>query len=127
MAVSSLKRRSGGPMRSNIAGLYVTAFTAEVNGAIITSTNPSVSFTIANIGAGLYTVTFDADAKPRNILTGVINVEEELPLENAVWTGYNAATGVGTFSTYDLATPVLTDFIGTLKFVLFCSDTVLSD
>ena len=126
MAVSSIKRRSGGPLRSNIAGLYLVVVEAEINGTTITSNDPAAGFTIAHAGtAGDYTFTFDEDAKPRNVWAGVILNEEDDGTEDLKWTGYTRSTGVGLFTAYDQE--AATNFVGTAKILLFCSDSSLSD
>lgn len=126
---NSIKNLSGGPLRSNVPGLYTIVIEMEIAGATITSTVPTNAgqITVANAGAGLYTITFAEDLKPRRVIAGIVLIEEELPLEHGTWTGYTASTGVGTFSTYDVATPVLTDFTGTAQLVLYCSKTELAD
>jgi len=87
MATSSIKRRSGGPLRSNIAGLYMICIEAEINGGTITSNDPQAGFTIASSGSGVYTITFDEDAKPRSVWVGIVLNEENDATEEARWTG----------------------------------------
>ena len=125
MATSSIKRRSGGPLRSNIAGLYMICIEAEINGGTITSNDPQAGFTIASSGSGVYTITFDEDAKPRSVWVGIVLNEENDATEEARWTGYVASTGVGTFYFYDA--DVATNFVGTAKIMLLCSDSQLAD
>ena len=125
MAVSSIKRRSGGPLRSNIAGLYAIVIEAEINGGTITSNDPTAGFTIASSGSGVYTLTFDEDVKPRSVWYGNPVNEEADGTEEFRWTGYVASTGVGTFVAYDASSPV--DFVGTCKIFLLCSDSKLAD
>jgi len=125
MATSSIKKLNGGPIRSNIPGLYCIAIEAEINAGTITSNDPTAGFTIASSGSGVYTITFDEDAKPRSVWAGIVLNEENDATEEARWTGYVSSTGVGTFVFYDAS--VATDFIGTAKLVLFCSKSSLAD
>lgn len=126
MAVSSIKRRSGGPLRSNIAGLYMLVLEAEINGTSITSNDPTAGWTLAHDGtAGDYTLTFDGDAKPRSVWVGLVLNEEDDASEEARWTGYTASTGVGTLTFYDGGSA--TNFVGTAKIMLLCSDSKLAD
>ena len=125
MATSSIKTLNGGPLRSNIPGLYVIAIEAEINAGTITSNDPTAGFTIASSGSGVYTITFDEDAKPRSVWAGICLNEEVDGTERLQWSGYVSSTGVGTFVAFDAS--VATDFVGTAKFVLFCSKTKLAD
>jgi hypothetical protein len=134
MATSSIKKLNGGPLRSNIPGLYVLVVEMEISTTTITSTDPvnAKEFTVAHAGTtGDYTITFNEDLKPRNVWAGFVAIEEDLPEESALWTGYTRSTGVGTFSFYDeddtsgIATQA--DFTGTAKLVLLCSNSSLSD
>lgn len=132
MAVSSIKRRSGGPIRSNIAGLYATVIEVEISTTTITSNDPQAGFTVAHAGTdGDYTLTFDGDAKPRSVWAGMVLVEEDQPGIRAHWTGYTASTGIGTFTFYDedntSGIEAQADFTGTAKIVLLCSDSKLAD
>ena len=127
MATSSIKKLNGGPVRSNIPGLYVIAIEAEINGTTITSNDPTAGFTIAHAStAGDYSITFDEDAKPRSVWCGIVLNEEDDGSEQARWTGYTASTGVGLLTFYD-GTTTPTDFVGTAKIILFCSKSSLAD
>jgi len=126
MATSSIKKLNGGPIRSNMPGLYVVVIEAEINGTTITSNDPTAGFTIAHAGTtGDYSITFDEDAKPRNVLAGIVLNEEDDGTEELKWTGYTRSTGIGLFTAYDADTAA--NFVGTAKFILFCSKATLSD
>lgn len=127
---NSIKKLSGGPMRSNVPGLFTLVIEMEIAGTSITSTVPTNAgqITVAHDGTtGDYTITFAEDLKPRRVICGIFVIEEDLPLEKGLWTGYTAATGVGTFTTYDVNDTTQTDFTGTAQLVLFCSDSTLAD
>ncbi len=127
---NSIKLLSGGPLRSNVPGLYTLIIEMEINGTSITSTVPTNGgdVTVAHAGtAGDYTITFSEDLKPRRVISGQVVIEEDLPLESAKWTGYTASTGIGTFTFYDGATEVATNFVGTAQLILFCSKSKLAD
>ena len=127
---NSIKRLSGGPLRSNVPGLYTVIIEAEIAGTSITSTVPTNAgqITLAHAGtAGDYTLTFAEDLKPRRVVAGIVCIEEDLPLESAKWTGYTASTGVGTLTFYDGATEVAANFTGTCQIILYCSKTELAD
>lgn len=131
---NSIKNLSGGPLRSNVPGLYTIVVEMEINGTSITSTVPTNAkqVTVAHAGTdGDYTITFSEDLKPRRVIAGIVNIEEDLPEESAKWTGYTASTGIGTFTFYDeddtsgIATQA--NFVGTAQLILFCSKTELAD
>jgi hypothetical protein len=131
---NSIKNLSGGPLRSNVPGLYTIVVEMEISTTTITSTVPTNAkqITVAHAGTdGDYTITFSEDLKPRRVIAGMVIIEEDQPEASAKWTGYTASTGVGTFSFYDeddtsgIATQV--DFTGTAQLVLFCSKTELAD
>jgi len=131
---NSIKKLSGGPLRSNVPGLYTIIVEMEISTTTITSTVPTNAkqITVAHAGTtGDYTITFAGDLKPRRVIAGMVNIEEDLPEESAKWTGYTASTGVGTFSFYDeddtsgIATQA--DFTGTAQLILYCAKTELAD
>lgn len=127
---NSIKNLSGGPLRSNVPGLYTIVIEMEIAGATITSTVPTNAkqITVAHAATtGDYTITFAGDLKPRRVIVGQVAVEEDLGLEKGHWTGYTASTGVGTFTMYDVNDTVPADFTGTAQLVLYCSKTELAD
>ena len=127
---NSIKRLSGGPLRSNVPGLFVLIVEMEIAGTTITSTVPTNAkqITVAHAGTtGDYTITFAEDLKPRRIVVGQVILEEDLGLEKGHWTGYTASTGIGTFTMYDVNDTVPADFTGTAQLVLYCSKTERAD
>ena len=127
---NSIKTLSGGPLRSNVPGLYVLIVEMEINGTSITSTVPTNAgqITVAHAGtAGDYTITFAEDLKPRRVIAGQVALTEDLGLEKGQWTGYTASTGVGTFTMYDLDNTVPTNFVGTAQLILYCTKSSRAD
>ena len=131
---NSIKKLSGGPLRSNVPGLYTVIIEAEIAGTSITSTVPTNAkqITLAHAGtAGDYTLTFAEDLKPRRVIAGIIAVEEDLAETSGKWTGYTASTGVGTITMYGdtvaAGTEAPENFTGTCQIILYCSKTELAD
>ena len=127
---NSIKKLSGGPMRSNVPGLYMIIVEMEISTTTITSTVPTNAkqITVAHAGTtGDYSITFAGDLKPRRVVAGQVVIEEDLGLEKGMWTGYTASTGVGLFTFYDVNDTVPADFTGTAQLILYCSKTELAD
>jgi hypothetical protein len=132
MATSSIKRLNGGPLRSNIPGLYCLVFEVEIATTTITSNDPTAGVTFAHESTdGDYSITFDESVKPRYVWAGLPSIEENQSESSVRWTGYTQSTGVGlfTFSDEDDTSGISasTDFTGTLKLVLLCSNSGLAD
>ena len=131
---NSIKKLSGGPLRSNVPGLACIVIEMEINGTSITSTSPTngKDITVAHAGtAGDYTVTFAGDLKPRRVVAGIVAIEEDLAEESAKWTSYTASTGVGTFTFYDeddtSGIAAATNFVGTAQLILYVTKTSRAD
>lgn len=130
---NSIKTLSGGPLRSNVPGLYVIVVEMEIAGATITSTVPTNAgqITVANTGTGTYSITFAEDLKPRRVISGQVVIEEAQAETHGKWTGYTASTGVGTFTmfgdTVAAGTEAAENFTGTAQLVLYCSKTERAD
>ena len=131
---NSIKKLSGGPLRSNVPGLYTIIVEAEIATTTITSTVPTNAkqITLAHAGTdGDYTLTFAEDLKPRRVIAAVIAIEEDQAEASAKWTGYTASTGVGTLTFYDeddtSGIAAATDFTGTCQVILYCSKAQLAD
>jgi len=131
---NSIKRLSGGPLRSNVPGLYVLVVEMEISTTTITSTVPTngKQVTVAHAGtAGDYSITFGEDLKPRRVVSAQVIIEEDQAEASAKWTGYTKSTGVGLFTFYDeddtSGIAAAANFTGTAQLVLYCSKTDLAD
>lgn len=101
--LGSIKKR-GKALRTN---LYGDVFWTVIKFDFAGTTNdpdgidPSESVTFAHVDTGDYSITFDEEVKPKNVITAIVNIEGDEPTLTAKWTGYTASTGVLTFTVHE--------------------------
>lgn len=61
----------------------------------------NAGYTIARAGVGDFTITWDEDKKPQDILAGLCYAEEDDAELKVHYTGYTLSTGVATVTVYD--------------------------
>ena len=96
-------KKQGKILRCNLYGdvsMYFLTFDAGADGAAPDGADPAEGVTLARTGEGVYTLTFDEDVKPRNVITGWVNVHASNPTDTTRYVSYTRSTGVVVFENY---------------------------
>ena len=122
MAVGSLTNHY--PLRATQGDLYVFVCSFDTNSTSAPDgVDPaSAGFTVARASAGVFTITFDEDKKPWEVLTCLPTVVND-PTLAVQYTSYVRSTGVLTVTHYaDDGTPAAADSNNkTIKVLALCT------
>lgn len=134
MALISQYPPAGGPVRTNLkCSVYLIHFSFSANGTGISATSPANGITVVHGGsAGVYTATFAAKSKPKNILWGDAEIMSTGAAdEDCRIVSYVASTGVLTINYMEESAGTMalanTPAARTISVCCLASDSDLSD
>lgn len=98
--------RSWFPAFATTGDLVTSVIRFETNGTSAPDgvVPASAGFAVARADVGDFTITWDEDKKPQDVLACIGYAEEDDAGLEVKWTGYTLATGVGTLTVYDETT-----------------------